>query len=205
MNSTTPRPLPLWFRRAGVALSLLLALFYSFWVLPQIAANPQQRGPLDNPVFALFYVQFWLVTWTYAMRAAGAFYGLKTPRLVLRFDINRSPPRGWTVVLLMFLSYALTVYGFGLAYIYLSSFDPRAFNNPLGIIDGIYFSVVTAATVGYGDILPISPWARTITMLEIAVSLLYAVLLFSVASSYARDLREARPTGSDERSSNGRV
>jgi hypothetical protein len=182
---------PSWVKTLGATLSLVLAAFYLFWLLPKIAANPQEAGPLGNFFFVLIYAQLWMITWGYAMRAAVTFYGLPKPRFFIRFKFDiRKSTRGWTVVALMFLSYALTVYGFGIAYIYLSAFYPNSFNKSLSIIDGIYFSVVTAATVGYGDILPNSDTAKVLTAVEIVVSLLYVVLLFSVASSYARDLRE---------------
>jgi hypothetical protein len=56
----------------------------------------------------------------------------------------------------------------------------------------------TALTLGYGDILPKSDVAKILAMLEIVVSLIYVVLLFSVASSYARELRMTRPAVSDQ-------
>src|SRR3954466_6681153 len=114
---------PSWVKTLGATLSLVLAAFYLFWLLPKIAANPQEAGPLGNFFFVLIYAQLWMITWGYAMRAAVTFYGLPKPRFFIRFKFDiRKSTRGWTVVALMFLSYALTVYGFGIAYIYLSAF-----------------------------------------------------------------------------------
>jgi Ion channel len=195
MKQLTPKwSLP---KKFTAGASLAIALFYLSWLLPKVARYPYEAGALGNLFAALIYIQLWLATGVYAMRAAAAFYGLTPPRIFFNFDFNRNAPRGWIVVVLMFLSYALTVYGFGIAYIYLSSFDPSAFNKQVGITDGMYFSVVTAATVGYGDIFPISHAAKVLTILEIAVSLLYVVLLFSVASSYSRDLRDNRRENAD--------
>ena len=79
----------------------------------------------------------------------------------------------------MFLSYALAVYAFGVAYIFISGLDQESFStgHNLSFVDGLYFSVITAATVGYGDIVPKSNAAKIIVMIEVIVSLLYVVLL----------------------------
>lgn len=46
--------------------------------------------------------------------------------------------------------------------------------------------------MGYGDIAPKSDIAKIAVVIEVTVSLLYVVLLFSIASSYARDLNRKR-------------
>ena len=179
-----------WTLRPRVLLTLGLTSFYLFWLLPTIAENPDKAGPLGNLIFALLYFQIWLVTASYALNSGAAFYGLPIPRwrFVFRFD-NVNLHRGWVMIVLMFVSYALTVYGFGIAFVYLSNINVDAFGKTVSFVDGIYFSVVTAATVGYGDIVPRSDAAKVLTMAEIALSLVYVVLLFSAASSYARELR----------------
>lgn len=49
----------------------------------------------------------------------------------------------------------------------------------------IYFSFVTLATLGYGDIAPVNPIARTVVYLEAVVGQLYvAVLIASLVSRY---------------------
>ena len=49
----------------------------------------------------------------------------------------------------------------------------------------IYFSFVTLATLGYGDIVPVNPIARTLVYLEAVVGQLYvAVLIASLVSRY---------------------
>jgi len=56
-----------------------------------------------------------------------------------------------------------------------------------------YFSVVTLTTTGYGDILPLSPYARTLVMMEALVGQLYpAILIARLVSLHAETKREKR-------------
>ncbi|MEC4720515.1 ion channel [Noviherbaspirillum sp. CPCC 100848] len=59
----------------------------------------------------------------------------------------------------------------------------HAYSQPLtSSLDAIYFSAVTLATVGYGDISPVAPVARLVTVLEIAIGIgLLGFLLGRVA------------------------
>ena len=135
---------------------LALAIFYLF-VLPVLVARDPTKAGLFGILFGIFcFAQLWALIWMYVMQAAAAFYGLKQPRLMLRegspiaANFSNKPPEGWVVIALMFLSYAFTIYAFGVAYIFISGLDPDAFSTGrnLSFIDGIYFSVITAATGG---------------------------------------------------------
>jgi hypothetical protein len=88
------------------------------------------------------------------------------------------------VVIGLFGEYVKMGYVFGLAYAAVSRLDPHAFNVPLGVGAAFYFSVTTLATVGYGDIVPVSAIARTIAVVEIFVGLLYVILVFSVVATH---------------------
>lgn len=85
------------------------------------------------------------------------------------------------------LSYALTIYGFGLLYLVISrqikcSFKP-AFNN---LIDSIYFSTTTIATVGFGDFVPNNSYTRALVAFEILVGVAYSVFFFSIIAGFIR-------------------
>jgi hypothetical protein len=79
----------------------------------------------------------------------------------------------------------------------ISSVDPLAFNirQELGLGNSIYFSITTAATVGYGDIFPCSSYAKILTSIEIIVSYLYAVFIFSAIASIVRDKKTETGSG----------
>jgi voltage-gated potassium channel len=189
-----------WIKRVVVFGTSVAASFYLFIVPIYAAAYPYEVGPWGIAFAAFLFVQLWLLIGSYVLTTAAAFYGFDEPIWFVRFrvlDGNVDTPRaakGWRVILAMLLSYLFTVYAFGVAYIFLSALDKAAFSteSTLSFVDGLYFSVVTAATVGYGDIAPRSTPAKIAVMLEIAVSLLYVVFLFSIASSYAREIAERR-------------
>jgi hypothetical protein len=94
---------------------------------------------------------------------------------------------GLIMVGLFFLT---IIFGFGALYQtaqngFCKSNDVVSTNAPaaavisLGQLDAVYFSTVTAATVGYGDITPISPLAKGLVMAEIINGLLLLVGIVS--------------------------
>lgn len=82
---------------------------------------------------------------------------------------------------------AITVYIFIAAmftplYVIVSRLDVNAFvDNGLGVAPQwqqlVYFSFVTLATLGYGDVLPLNAWARSLATVEGMVGVLYVALI----------------------------
>jgi voltage-gated potassium channel Kch len=91
-------------------------------------------------------------------------------------------------------AYMLIAVAFSLAYLLIFSLIPGAFKfsdgapspgDPRSGYIFHYFSVVTLTTLGYGDIMPVHPFARTLTMIEAYVGQLYpAILLARLVSLY---------------------
>jgi Ion channel len=77
-------------------------------------------------------------------------------------------------------------------YFQLAARTDQAFNIPLDEWSAIYFSITTFATVGFGDIVPLSKWARISVSIEVLSGMFFSVFLFSILASYARD-RSTRP------------
>lgn len=77
---------------------------------------------------------------------------------------------------------------FGYVYMMINLVDPVAFHeglNPLMVHVGyhagrfFYYSFVTLMTLGYGDIVPLSPLARTFSVLEALTGQLYIAIIIS--------------------------
>ena len=68
-----------------------------------------------------------------------------------------------------------------------------AFNTKLTPVSAIYFSIVTFATVGYGDIYPTSDGTKLVVCVELIFAMLYAIFVFSALAAYIRDY----PAGSN--------
>ena len=68
-------------------------------------------------------------------------------------------------------------------------FYPGAFSTagaPLNLFDLLYFSFAVLTTAGFGDIVPVAPFARGLTMLEQVVGVLYiAILIARLHSMYS--------------------
>ena len=100
-------------------------------------------------------------------------------------------------------AYLLIAIAFAQAYLLLLHWDPDSFHLPVPAlersiqslnVDVVYFSLVTLATVGYGDILPSSDLARTLAVIEAVVGQFYIAVLVAVfVGMYA-----SRPQGSPE-------
>jgi voltage-gated potassium channel len=86
------------------------------------------------------------------------------------------------------LAYAMTIFLFAVVFLLISNADQAAFAPTLPSMGAAsYFSIVTIATVGYGDIQPVSGWARFSASTEILVGVAYTVLFFSVVAGFLRE------------------
>jgi hypothetical protein len=86
-------------------------------------------------------------------------------------------------------AYLLAGLLFGLAYRVLELVWPGSFGGarPLDLGGALYFSFVTLATLGYGDIVPVSPPARGLSVVEAVSGQMYlAVLVARLVSLYAQ-------------------
>jgi voltage-gated potassium channel len=90
------------------------------------------------------------------------------------------------------LSLPLFLLMFAAAYFVLGSTDPEAFTEPLTRTDSLYFVVTVFATVGFGDIAPVSETARVLTMAQMIGDLvLIGLVLRLFVSAVDRGRRRA--------------
>lgn len=83
--------------------------------------------------------------------------------------------------------YLLLAVVFGAAYLLLETVQPGAFsmdpsrhaNQVMGWSDCLFYSFVTLTTIGYGDIVPMTSQARSLSILEAVAGTLYIAVLIS--------------------------
>jgi len=81
---------------------------------------------------------------------------------------------------------------FSIAYLLLSRSNPESFTEPLTGFSSYYFSLTVLATVGFGDITPVTTSARTITMVQMALDLVFVAILLRVVMGTAKRVTESR-------------
>jgi hypothetical protein len=86
-------------------------------------------------------------------------------------------------------SYLLIIFLFAEVYLLLLAWNPEAFHLPTpaaerapNLLQGdmVYYSAITMATVGYGDLLPVSSTARALAVLEAVVGQFYVAVVVAV-------------------------
>lgn len=80
--------------------------------------------------------------------------------------------------------YLLLGYFWAVLYGIVETLDPNAFSSPL-LVDNsatkmIYYSFVTLTTLGFGDVVPVSRMASTLTILEALVGQLYPTIFIAI-------------------------
>jgi voltage-gated potassium channel len=151
--------------RTTLAIVLLVVAYY--------------QAPLDRPLtFAsgvLFVAALLLATLVVIVEVRGI---LASPRPVLR--AIRVIALGLPLLLVLFASTYITVAGQ----------QANAFTEPLSRTDGLYFTVTTFATVGYGDISPQTELARALVTVQMLVGLLAVGVIAKVVLGAVRVAQE---------------
>jgi hypothetical protein len=163
------------------------AFFYLFVMTASIALHITEASGWAIGFGAFLYIQLWLLVTDSAADAAAELYGIRvwSP---FQWLIPPSKQGRGALILFFFLSYVIAIYGFALAYVAVSRYFIGSFNvGGLDLIGGIYFSVATIGTVGFGDIVPVSSLARLMVVGEIFLGLAYGVFFFSIIACFLRE------------------
>ncbi|WP_374227467.1 potassium channel family protein [Streptomyces sp. AC512_CC834] len=155
----TVRP---WILRTGIAAAVVVAYF----LLPLDHLGPQRP--------ALSWVLFALLLTVVAVLL------LRQIRHVL---LDRPDTRPGVVISLLIV---LSVHVFSATYYALAK-QPGEFDGLHTRVDALYFTVVTLATVGYGDITPRGQAARVVTVLQITYSFVFLTAAATALTTRMRD------------------
>ena len=93
---------------------------------------------------------------------------------------------------------ALFLAVFAMVYVAISLFDTKAFTEPLDAFSSFYFALTVLATVGFGDITPVTTPARAVTMVQMALDLVFIGVLIRVVSTATRKGLAGRSAASSD-------
>jgi voltage-gated potassium channel Kch len=141
------------------------------------------QAPLDRPLTFVSGVVFLGALVLAALVVVAEVRGiLASPRPMLR------------AIRVIALGLPLLLVLFAAAYITVAGQQANAFSEPLSRTDGLYFTVTTFATVGYGDISPQTELARALVTVQMLVGLLVVGVIAKVVLGAVRVAQERHKT-----------
>jgi hypothetical protein len=135
---------------------------------------PEQTAVLFGSLFPIFFLSFFVI-------------------FLLRAVITTDPVTTDTIAGALSV-YLLLGFVWSLVYQSLTLVDPAAFHvgssiadtGPLDRMDFVYYSFITLATVGYGDITPVAPLAQSFAYAEAVTGVIYVAVLVARLVSACR-------------------
>ena len=116
--------------------------------------------------------------------AGVAIYVFISRRQIKRITHSKFPTLVAAETLVLLAALFLAV--FAMVYVAISLFDVKAFSEPLDAFSSFYFALTVLATVGFGDITPVTTTARAVTMVQMALDLVFIAVLIRLVSTAAR-------------------
>jgi hypothetical protein len=113
--------------------------------------------------------------------------------------VDRYDDKGWDfysynrLLLLSIFNYLQIIAGFAVLYL---STESIIYSNCRNIVsnplDALYFSFITSATLGYGDIVPQSYWGKIFAMIELLCSIMIVSIIIAKFVSLGENQKEKR-------------
>ena len=155
----------------------------------QLIAATILGAPALLSIIAHFYLDLHLVGDTLYLSLIVVYYGYTTVAIIRH--LFRRQEVDLDTILSAVSAYLMIGLTFSVAYMLIETAHPGSFMvNYLTdqMWDELfYFSFVTLTTLGYGDIIPVTPQARSVATLEATTGVLYmAILLARLVSEYSR-------------------
>jgi hypothetical protein len=105
-------------------------------------------------------------------------------------SVGRSPHPVLRGVESLVVTVPLLVLTFAATYVVVDHNSPGSFSEALSRLDAAYFSVTVLATVGFGDITPLTEAARSLVMAQMLVDLAFVGLVAKVLVGAVRRRRD---------------
>ncbi len=125
----------------------------------------------------------WTVDFLFLIQVVYAFYLGMAAHLILR-EILLSQQVTFDTIRGGICVYLLIGFVWALLYGITASLDGKAFSQAIiaeeSYSNVVYFSFTTLTTLGYGDIIPVSPLAKMLTNLEALIGQLYPAILIAI-------------------------
>jgi len=202
-----PRLRTFWEHDPGLSILLVLLVVFVFVIPPFLTAG-QERPPLIDLAFTLLLfagvgglrlrpavrglllvvaviaaIARWVPSGSEASLALSSVVSIGLLAMVVLVQTFRAGPVSVHRVHGAVAAYLLLGLGWGYAYELVAALDPGAFASGLAIPPRdrglIYFSFVTLTTVGYGDVTPVNPAARSLALMEALTGQLYPAILLA--------------------------
>jgi voltage-gated potassium channel len=109
-------------------------------------------------------------------------------------SVARSPHPVLRGVEALVVSVPLLVLTFAATYVVVDHNSPGSFTEAMSRLDAAYFSVTVLATVGFGDIAPVTDVARSLVMSQMLVDLAFVGLVAKVLVGAVRRRRDEMQT-----------
>lgn len=124
-------------------------------------------------------------------------YALFSRRQIRKITHSKFPQLMAAEALVFLAAMFLAV--FASIYVAISLSNPDSFTEPLDAFTSYYFALTVLATVGFGDITPVTTTARAVTMVQMALDLVFIAVLIRVVSTAAhRGLQRRVPPAQGE-------
>lgn len=81
---------------------------------------------------------------------------------------------------------------FSMIYVMISIDDPNSFTEPLTSFSAYYYSLTVLATVGFGDIAPVTVGSRSVTMVQMALDIAFIAVLIRIMGGAAKKALQQR-------------
>ena len=157
------------------------------------------RATLTSTVLVVLYYRLPLTGALEASTLALLLAGLALFAAVITWQVRailRSDYPGLRAIEALAAAIPLFLLMFAAAYTTLADAEPSAFSEPLNRTDALYFTITVFATVGFGDIAPVTTPARVVAMVQMLGDLVVVGLVLRVMLGAVKEGRERRAADS---------